>query len=265
MFTKCPSAPNISHHKLNMEQSITIRVEAVGDANGPPPLPGPDDAVFAPSGQHHQEVVVKKRSSMSSTMYGQYRVLTPTMYRSRAAAAMAATRQAVSMDEGDQDGVGVDGDEKSPGGTRRLMHRSRHRRRRGTGGDEVMMLEAVTRSNQDGGSGGGGSCRVAGADEVESAAVMLRPASLSPRMDSRSGGGQGGGQMGSHHLPRSNGSRRGRHHHQQQQDSLELELGASATRVWGRERERDGGRSINNSGNSPSGKNHLSTPDPQYF
>ncbi len=27
VFTKCPSAPNISHHKLNVEQSITITVE----------------------------------------------------------------------------------------------------------------------------------------------------------------------------------------------------------------------------------------------
>ncbi len=111
-------------------------------------------------------------------MYGQYRVVTPTMYRSRVhATMMASTRQALSMDEDRP---------RTPG-----------KRKSGALDDEL----------------------------------ALRPASLSPRA-----GGDVGAAAGSA------SSRYLRHHAgaRQQQDSLELELGASATRVW-RERERVGG------------------------
>lgn len=123
-------------------------------------------------------------------MYGQYRVLTPTMYRSRVHATMATTRQALSMDE----------------------ERPRTPSKRKGGGIE---------------------------DEL-----ALRPASLSPRTGAM---GVGGPAAGRRHLRQQHGGGGGR----QQQDSLELELGASATRVWS-ERDKGGGGQRSHSGGSSS-------------
>ncbi len=118
-------------------------------------------------------------------MYGQYRVLTPTMYRSRVT--MAATRQAVSMDAED----------RSP-----MRHRVKKRRK--------------------------------GEEEEDTVELALRPASLSPRVSLDAGTNS----MAMRHQLRGRGGVA-----RQQQDSLELELGASATRVWGKDKqEQEGGR-----------------------
>ncbi|XP_059089353.1 uncharacterized protein LOC131885344 [Tigriopus californicus] len=79
---KCPSAPDIAHHKLDHNVTMSGHVASHRQKECV------DGQVQGDSSSQQPEY------EPLPTLRGQYRVLTPTMYRSR----MAATRQAISMD-----------------------------------------------------------------------------------------------------------------------------------------------------------------------
>ncbi len=186
---KCPSAPEIAQHKL--DHGVTLAVPTITTTKAEqsegqryihtlkPML------VLVLMLRLHFFILSLDHCSLRPpplTMTGKYRVLTPTMYRSR----MAATRQAISMDCGEGSGTGgiVGSSVGGPGGR--------------------------------GGSSGG-------------ATLMLRTSSPFQRLS----------------LARP----------QQQQDSLDLELGASATRV-GEARQRQ---------QAPPGKSQHRTIEEELF